>query len=151
MGKSFRPYNLRPDRLPPHENIQTVREVFSKIKSQIPLDPPLLAHEFPFNYAVYIKTNWPQLWGLGGIDRANQLFALWQGFREGKRSKEIDYWVEKERDRYYWSHKRNNYTVGAVLTAIKWSVTLDLGEDMMFKSVVQEALRKKLINLEKKN
>lgn len=147
MGKSFRPYNLRPDRLPPHENIQTVREVFSKIKSQIHIDPPLLSHEFQFNYAVHIKTNWPQLWAMGGLERANQLFDLWRLYREGERTKEIIYWAEKERDRYYWSHKRNSYTVGAVLTAIKWSVTLDIGEDMMFKSVVREALRKKMINI----
>lgn len=140
-------FNLQPDYIPVYENIEVIRGLFEKIQSQIPLAETFLPHEFQFNYAVYVKENWPQVWAMGGLDKGDNAFRLWTEYRQGVRSEAIERWVAKERIKFWELHSQRDFHIGGVIAAMKWSIVLEIGEKMMFKKVVRTALQKKLINI----
>ena len=105
------------------------------------LDNPRSLRQFPYEYAKYLKENFPDIWRAGGNIRGNDTFRWWTQYRQGKRSPSVVYWWETMRPAWIARHF-NDHRLPGVIAQIKWGTVGKLGVRGM-KRVVEDAIRKK--------
>lgn len=96
--------------------------------------------QFPYDYAKYLKDNFPEIWRAGGNIRGNDTFRWWTQYRKGKRSPQVVYWWETTRPAWIARHF-NDHRLPGVIAQIKWGTVGKLGVAGM-KRVVEDAIRK---------
>jgi hypothetical protein len=97
--------------------------------------------QFPYEYAAYLKKNFPDIWRAGGNIRGNDTFRWWTAYRKGDRSKKVLYWWETMRPAWIARHF-NDHRLPGVIAQIKWGAVGKLGVAGM-KRVVEDAIRKR--------
>jgi hypothetical protein len=100
--------------------------------------------QFPYDYAKYLKENFPEIWRAGGNIRGNDTFRWWTQYRQGKRSPQVVYWWETTRPAWIARHF-NDHRLPGVIAQIKWGAVGKLGVAGM-KRVVEDAIRKRYAN-----
>lgn len=107
--------------------------------------------QFDRAFAERLKEEDPQIWKAGGNIRGNEAFALWGRARSGDSANAVTSWI-KEREAWAARHLKdgsqfpgdepNLSNIAGVVAAIKWGVTLQIGESAM-KSAIR-TLRAKM-------
>ena len=97
--------------------------------------------QFPYDYAAYLKDNFPEIWRAGVNIRGNDTFRWWTQYRQGKRSPQVVYWWETTRPAWIARHF-NDHRLPGVIAQIKWGAVGKLGVAGM-KRVVEDAIRKR--------
>lgn len=98
--------------------------------------------QFPYEYAAYLKANFPKIWRAGGNIRGNDTFRWWTAYRRGDRSPTVMHWWNVTRPAWIARHFKNTRLPG-VIAQIKWGTVGVLGVAGM-KRVVEDAIRKRL-------
>ena len=106
------------------------------------LDNPRSLRQFPYDYAKYLKDNFPEIWRAGGNIRGNDTFKWWTAYRKGDRSEKVLYWWKTTRPAWIARHF-NDHRLPGVIAQIKWGAVGKLGVAGM-KRVVEDAIRKKM-------
>ena len=104
-------------------------------------NPRTTPKQFPYDYAAYLKANFPDIWKAGGNIRGNDTFRWWSAFRKGDRSSTVMYWWNTTRPAWIARHYRDHRLPG-VIAQIKWGTVGTLGVAGM-KRVVEDAIRKR--------
>lgn len=102
-------------------------------------NPRQSVREFPYDYALYLKQNFPRIWAKGGNIRGNDTFRWWSAYRRGDRSPKVMHWWNVTRPAWIARHYRNTRLPG-VIAQIKWGTVGTLGVAGM-KRVVEDAIR----------
>ncbi len=97
--------------------------------------------QFPYDYAKYLKDNFPEIWRAGGNIRGNDTFKWWTAYRKGDRSEKVLYWWKTTRPAWIARHF-NDHRLPGVIAQIKWGAVGKLGVAGM-KRVVEDAIRKR--------
>jgi hypothetical protein len=97
--------------------------------------------QFPYDYAKYLKENFPEIWRAGGNIRGNDTFRWWTQYRQGKRTPQVLYWWKTTRPAWIARHF-NDHRLPGVIAQIKWGTVGKLGVAGM-KRVVEDAIRKR--------
>jgi len=97
--------------------------------------------QFPYDYAKYLKDNFPEIWRSGGNIRGNDTFRWWTQYRQGKRTPQVEYWWKTTRPAWIARHF-NDHRLPGVIAQIKWGAVGKLGVAGM-KRVVEDAIRKR--------
>jgi len=97
--------------------------------------------QFPYDYAKYLKDNFPEIWRAGGNIRGNDTFRWWTQYRQGKRTPQVEYWWKTTRPAWIARHF-NDHRLPGVIAQIKWGTVGKLGVVGM-KRVVEDAIRKR--------
>jgi hypothetical protein len=105
------------------------------------LDNPRSLRQFPYDYAKYLKENFPEIWRAGGNIRGNDTFRWWTQYRQGKRTPQVLYWWKTTRPAWIARHF-NDHRLPGVIAQIKWGAVGKLGVAGM-KRVVEDAIRKR--------
>ncbi len=105
------------------------------------LDNPRSLRQFPYDYAKYLKENFPEIWRAGGNIRGNDTFRWWTQYRQGKRTPQVVYWWKTTRPAWIARHF-NDHRLPGVIAQIKWGAVGKLGVAGM-KRVVEDAIRKR--------
>ena len=105
------------------------------------LDNPRSLRQFPYEYAAYLKKNFPDIWKAGGNIRGNDTFKWWSAYRKGDRSEKVLYWWKTMRPAWIARHF-NDHRLPGVIAQIKWGAVGKLGVAGM-KRVVEDAIRKR--------
>ncbi len=100
--------------------------------------------QFPYDYAKYLKDNFPEIWRAGGNIRGNDTFKWWSAYRKGDRSEKVLYWWKTTRPAWIARHF-NDHRLPGVIAQIKWGAVGKLGVAGM-KRVVEDAIRKRYAN-----
>jgi len=100
--------------------------------------------QFPYEYAKYLKENFPEIWRAGGNIRGNETFKLWTKYRKGDRSPTVVYWWQTTRPAWIARHF-NDHRLPGVIAQIKWGTVGKLGVAGM-KRVVEDAIRRRYAN-----
>lgn len=95
--------------------------------------------QFPYEYAAYLKKNFPSIWAKGGNIRGNDTFRWWTAYRSGDRSPTVMHWWNVTRPAWIARHFRDHRLPG-VIAQIKWGTVGTLGVAGM-KRVVEDAIR----------
>jgi hypothetical protein len=95
--------------------------------------------QFPYDYALYLKQNFPKIWAKGGNIRGNDTFRWWSAYRRGDRSPTVMHWWNVTRPAWIARHFRDHRLPG-VIAQIKWGTVGVLGVAGM-KRVVEDAIR----------
>jgi hypothetical protein len=95
--------------------------------------------QFPYEYAAYLKKNFPSIWAKGGNIRGNDTFRWWTAYRQGDRSPTVMHWWNVTRPAWIARHYQDHRLPG-VIAQIKWGTVGTLGVAGM-KRVVEDAIR----------
>lgn len=98
--------------------------------------------QFPYEYAAYLKKNFPKIWAKGGNIRGNDTFRWWTAYRRGNRSPTVMHWWNVTRPAWIARHFRDHRLPG-VIAQIKWGTVGTLGVAGM-KRVVEDAIRNEI-------
>ena len=104
-------------------------------------NPRTIPKQFPYDYAAYLKKNFPDIWKAGGNIRGNDTFRWWSAYRKGDRSPTVMHWWNVTRPAWIARHFRDHRLPG-VIAQIKWGTVGTLGVAGM-KRVVEDAIRKR--------
>jgi hypothetical protein len=104
-------------------------------------NPRTVPRQFPYEYAAYLKANFPEIWKAGGNIRGNDTFRWWTAYRKGDRSPTVMHWWNVTRPAWIARHYRDHRLPG-VVAQIKWGTVGVLGVAGM-KRVVEDAIRKR--------
>lgn len=96
--------------------------------------------QFPFDYADYLRRNFPEIWRAGGNVRGNDAFRWWAAYRRGDRSPTVMHWWNTTRPAWIARHF-DDHRLPGVVAQIKWGTVGRLGVAGM-KRVVEDAIRK---------
>ena len=103
-------------------------------------NPRIIPRQFPYEYAAYLKANFPEIWRAGGNIRGNDAFRWWTAYRRGDRSPTVMRWWNVTRPAWIARHYRDHRLPG-VVAQIKWGTVGVLGVAGM-KRVVEDAIRR---------
>jgi hypothetical protein len=101
---------------------------------------PRAPKQFPYDYASYLKKNFPEIWRAGGNIRGNDAFRWWTQYRQGKRTPQVAYWWQTTRPAWIARHF-NDHRLPGVIAQIKWGTVGKLGVVGM-KRVVEDAIKR---------
>ena len=104
-------------------------------------NPRHAPRQFPYEYAKYLKSKFPDIWRAGGNIRGNDAFRWWTAYRRGDRSPTVMRWWTVTRPAWIARHYQDHRLPG-VVAQIKWGTVGVLGVAGM-KRVVEDAIRRR--------